>query len=118
MREALRPTAWRNGLGDQGHEGPRHAKRHQNNVEHQSECHLRSSPRDRIHGGEHGCFPERRDHLDPNLPINDVVMAVSTRGRNMAPYWVLRRSYSVGFVKIELAAGNVTSVMPEPNLPG
>ena len=39
-------------------------------------------------------------------------MAVRTWGRNMAPYWVLLRSYSVGSVKIVLAAGKVTSVMP------
>jgi len=45
-------------------------------------------------------------------PSSDVVMAVSTCGRNIAPYCVLLRSYSVGSVKIELAAGNVTRVMP------
>ena len=40
------------------------------------------------------------------------MIAVTTWGRNMAPYWVLLRSYSVGSVKIELAAGKVTKVMP------
>ena len=45
-------------------------------------------------------------------PSSEVTMAVSTCGRNMAPYWVLLRSYSVGSVKIVPAAGKVTSVMP------
>ena len=45
-------------------------------------------------------------------PSSDVAMAVSTCGTNMAPYCVLLRSYSEGSVKIELAAGKVTSVMP------
>jgi hypothetical protein len=35
-----------------------------------------------------------------------------TCGKNMLPYCVLERPYSVGLVKIVLAAGNVTSVMP------
>ena len=39
-------------------------------------------------------------------------MAVITCGRNMAPYWLLERSYSEGSVKIVLAAGNVTRTMP------
>jgi hypothetical protein len=30
----------------------------------------------------------------------------------MVPYWVLDRPYWLGLVKIVLAAGNVTSVMP------
>lgn len=34
-------------------------------------------------------------------------MAVTTCGRNIAPYWVLLRSHSVGSVKIVPAAGNV-----------
>lgn len=45
-------------------------------------------------------------------PSSDVAIAVSTCGTNMAPYCVLLRSYPEGSVKIELAAGNVTSVMP------
>ena len=45
-------------------------------------------------------------------PSSEVTMAVSTCGRNMSPYWVLLRSYSVGSVKIVAAAGNVTRVMP------
>ena len=45
-------------------------------------------------------------------PSSEVAMAVSTCGRNMAPYWVLLRSYSVGSVRIVLAAGKVTRVMP------
>jgi hypothetical protein len=39
-------------------------------------------------------------------------MAVSTCGRNMAPYCVPLRSYPLGSVKIELAAGKVTKVIP------
>jgi len=41
-----------------------------------------------------------------------MVMAVSTCGRNMAPYSVLLRSYPSAAVKIELAAGKVTKVIP------
>ena len=48
-------------------------------------------------------------------PESEVAMAVSTCGRNMAPYWVLLRSYSVGSVKIVPAAGKVTNVMPWTN---
>jgi hypothetical protein len=40
-------------VGDQGHEGPRHTERHQDDVEHQGERHLRPGPRNRIHSGEH-----------------------------------------------------------------
>jgi hypothetical protein len=41
-----------------------------------------------------------------------VAIAVTTWGRNIAPYWLLDRSYSSGSVKIVLAAGNVTRTMP------
>ena len=57
-------------VGDQRHEGPRHAERHQDDVEHQGERHLRPGPRHRIHSGEHGRSAERRDHLDHSLPGN------------------------------------------------
>ena len=40
-------------VGDQGHEGPRHAERHQDDVERKRERHLRPGPRDRVHSGEH-----------------------------------------------------------------
>ena len=40
------------------------------------------------------------------------MIAVTTCGKNMVPYWVLDRPYWLGLVKIVLAAGNVTSVMP------
>ena len=36
-------------------------------------------------------------------------------GKNIPPYWALVRSYSDGLVKIELAAGKVTRVMPWTN---
>jgi hypothetical protein len=39
------------------------------------------------------------------------MIAVTTCGRNMVPYWVLERSYWVESVKIVLAAGKVTSTM-------
>ena len=45
-------------------------------------------------------------------PSRDPVIAVMTCGRNMVPYCVLDRPYSLGLVKIVLAAGKVTSVMP------
>src|SRR6476620_5972949 len=38
--------------------------------------------------------------------------AVTACGTNIAPYAVLVRPYSLGLVKIPLAAGNVTSAMP------
>ena len=37
---------------------------------------------------------------------------MATCGTNMAPYWVFDRPYWLGSVKIVLAAGKVTSVMP------
>jgi hypothetical protein len=70
---------------------------------------------------DHGCDVAARTtsrtclllNRSANLaPRSDVAIAVTTWGRNMAPYWVLLRSYSVGSVKIELAAGKVTKEMP------
>ena len=40
------------------------------------------------------------------------MIASTTWGRNIAPYWVLDRPYSAGSVKTVLAAGNVTMTMP------
>ena len=37
-------------VGDQRHERPRHAQRHEDDVERQGERHLRPRPRDRVHG--------------------------------------------------------------------
>ena len=40
------------------------------------------------------------------------VMARTTCGTNISPYWVVLRSYPVGLTRIELAAGNDTSARP------
>ena len=61
--------------------------------------------------------PARKTRLVPNRwasrpPSSAPVIAVTTCGKNMVPYWVLDRPYWLGLVKIVLAAGNVTSVMP------
>ena len=61
--------------------------------------------------------PARNTRLIPNRrascpPSSAPVIAVTTCGRNMVPYWVLDRPYWLGSVKIVLAAGNVTSAMP------
>jgi len=53
--------------------------------------------------------PNRRARLPPS---SEAVTAVTTCGRNMVPYWVLDRPYSLGLVKMVLAAGNVTSAIP------
>ena len=45
-------------------------------------------------------------------PSSEVAIAVTTWGRNIAPYCVPLRSYSEGSVKMVLAAGKVTSVIP------
>ena len=39
-------------------------------------------------------------------------MASTTCGRNISPYCAVLRSYPVGLVRIELAAGNETSASP------
>ena len=61
--------------------------------------------------------PARNTRLIPNReasfpPSREPVIAVMTCGKNMVPYWVLDRPYSLGSVKIVLAAGNVTRAMP------
>lgn len=55
---------------------------------------------------EHGIDEGRHRRARP-APSREVAMAVTTCGRNIAPYWVLLRSYPVGSVKIVPAAGNV-----------
>ena len=83
-------------VGDQRHEGPRHAQRHQDDVEHQGERHLRPGPRHRIHRGEHGRLAERRDHLDHSLPVNTlddtrIADETSVEGRRPArATWIAR----------------------------
>ena len=47
---------------DQGHEGPRHTERHQDDVARERERHLHTSPRDRINGNERG--DQRGHHAD------------------------------------------------------
>jgi hypothetical protein len=61
--------------------------------------------------------PARNTRLIPNRaasrpPSSEPVTAVTTCGKNMAPYWVLDRPYWLGSVKIVLAAGKVTRAMP------
>ncbi len=61
--------------------------------------------------------PARKTRLVPNRcasrPASSApVTAVTTWGRNMAPYWLLDRPYWLGSVKIVLAAGKVTRAMP------
>ena len=45
-------------------------------------------------------------------PASDATIAAIACGRNSPPYAVLDRSYQSGLVRIELAAGNVTSATP------
>ena len=49
---------------------------------------------------------------DRPAPSSEKVIAVIAWGRNMAPYAALESPYSDELVKIELAAGKVTSATP------
>ena len=82
-------------VGDQRHGGPRHAQRHQNDVEHQGERHLRSGPRHGIHGGgKCGHAVDCRDSLDHSIPPEHALddTWIVTRGARDGhhPSWVMR----------------------------